>query len=111
MAGTQIGPEAIIHVQQLELGTRTRSLYVPGSDIVQPGTIGLFGHPSTFEYLAKDSLPLPLTWRGVLPTGLEVRTFALPPNTSATAFRTDGVDGVIALLPDTSLPIPFGTAA
>ncbi len=111
MAGTRIGPEAIIHVQQLEPGARARSLYVPGPDLVQPGTIGLFGHPSTFEYLAKDGLPLPPTWRGVLPTGLEVRTFALPPNTSATAFRTDGVHGVIVLLPDAALPIPFGTAA
>ena len=110
VAGTQIRAEALIHVKQMAPGLRARSLYVPGPDVVQLGTIGLFGHPLTFEYLAKGGLLLPPTHSGVLPTGLEVRVFAIPPNIHPTTFRTDGIDGVIVLLPDAALPVPFGTA-
>lgn len=106
MAGREISAKSVIHVAQVKLGARARSLYVPGEDRVPAGVIGLFGHPSTFTLLERDKGALPRTRRGALPSGLLVQMFALPEGIDASSFLPD-VDGLVVLQPGEALPVPL----
>jgi hypothetical protein len=110
MGGARVSAEAIVHVRQVKPGVRTRELYVPGAERVKDQTVGLFGHPATFEYLAAHGKEVPATQTGVLPTGLELRFFTLPVGISPAAFKTDEIDGVIVLPPGAAWPVPFESA-
>jgi hypothetical protein len=109
VAGRKLSSKSVIHVAQIEPGVRTRALYVPGDDVVPSGTIGFFGHRSTFELLGTRNEPLPQTMRGVLPaTDLEVQLFELPPNADPATFKPEA-DGLVVLLPGNAMPVRFTT--
>lgn len=105
IAGTSLSPRTVIHVAQIEPGLRTRSVYVPGDEPVRPGIVALFGHPLTFARAVQALGPIPATYTGVLPSGLEVRLFRLPPGLSPERSGIE-VDGLVVLLPGDFLPVP-----
>lgn len=106
IAGRKLSQKSVIHVEQMQPGMRQRTVLVPGDDVIQPATVGLFGHPSTFKILEASNAPLPPTRAGALPSGLEVRMFALPAGASADDFNSD-LDGLVVLRPGDALPVPF----
>ena len=105
-AGRQLSPKSVIHVQQLQPGVRQRAVDVPGSETLPGKTVALFGHPSTYALATRDMGPLPATRTGALPSGLEARTFTLPPGIDADDFSPD-VEGLVLLRPGDALPVPF----
>lgn len=107
IVGAPLPAGAIVHVQQLEPGVRTRAVYAPGQEPVESGTVGVFGHPQTFDYLASQGRSMPATWTAALPNGLQVRLFRLPPDVVATSIATSDADGVVLVPPGTGMPLPF----
>lgn len=108
LAGRQLSPHSVIHVQQLEPGVRARAVFVPGDESVADGVMALFGHPSTFALVNQNLGPLPSTATGMLPSGLEVRLYSLPEGVAAGDLAQNiDIDGLVVLLPGASLPVPF----
>ncbi|MET8757227.1 hypothetical protein [Lentzea sp. NPDC004782] len=107
IVGGSLPVGTIIHVQQLEPGVRTRAVYVPGEEPIESGTVGVFGHPQTFDYLVSQGRPLPATKTAALPNGLEVRVFSLPVDVAASTFATSDVEGVVVVPPGIGMPVPF----
>lgn len=107
IVGGELPVGTIIHVQQLEPGVRTRAVYVPGEEPIESGTVGVFGHPQTFDYLVSQGRPLSATWTAALPNGLEVRVFSLPADVAASTFATSDADGVVVVPPGIGMPVPF----
>ena len=84
-------------------GARIRSLYVPGDELIPAGTVGLFGHPSTFRLLEDAHSALPRTRVGVHPSGLQVMMFRLP---DGAGDLVADFDGLVVLRPGDALPVP-----
>lgn len=99
---------ALIHVQRRDAGTRTRQLYVLASETCVPaGTIGVWGHPTSFDRDPSRSFGQSQTQTLTLPGyELVVRLFALPPNHGQlnVGLEIDGL-GVVTLGPGTALPV------
>jgi hypothetical protein len=104
VAKTSLAAKTVIHVEQLQQGMRRRAVYVPGVETVPVGTVGFFGHPSTFDLTTPQAWPS--TQTAALPNGLQVRLFALPPEVDPSALIPE-MDGLVVLSPGDALPVPY----
>ena len=104
VAKTSLPAKTVIHVEQLQPGVRRRAVYVPSAETVPAGTVGFFGHPSTFDLTTPQAWPS--TQTAALPNGLQVRLFALPPEVDPSALIPQ-TDGLVVLSPGDALPVPY----